>query len=161
MKNARPIKDESGATDQGAAIFACGKLPKRHNTVTAEVLCRLLNHERLTGLEAVFDASTTRLADVVYRLHGTHNWMVSVEEKVVGTADGRTVTIAEYFILPEIIETAMAAGAAVWCAEVRTARAALRAKAAEAERKAARINAARRTARAHPGQFGLFDAGAS
>ncbi len=121
------------------------------------MLARLLNHEHLTGLEAVFSANTTRVADTIFRLHGTHRWMVNVEEKVVGTADGRTVTIAEYFLLPEIIETAMAAGADEWCKEVRAARRQLRAKAAQAARTAAQMNANRNRSQASAGQFGLFE----
>ena len=161
MKNARNTqKSEASVAVEAAPIFSRGKLPKRQNTVTAEVLARLLNHERLTGLEAVFDSSTTRLADVVYRLHGTHGWIVSSEDKVTGCADGRTATVSEYFLLHEVIGTAMAAGADEWCKAVRAARRQLRAKAAEARLKAARANAARRRC-AHPGQFGLFEGGAS
>ena len=159
MENARNTqKSEASVAVEAAPIFTHGKLPKRQNTVTAEVLSRLLNHERLTGLNAVWDASTTRLADVVWRLHKTHAWNVSSEDKVTGCNDGRVTTVSEYFLIPGIIESAMTNGADGWCSGVRVARAKLRAKAVEAKRKAAALNAARRR-HSHPGQLGLFNAG--
>ena len=45
-----------------------GRLPLKQNTVTAEVLSRLLNGERLTSLDGVYEASTTRLGAVKYSL---------------------------------------------------------------------------------------------
>ena len=158
MENARPIKDESGAADQGAVIFTQGTLPERKNTATADVLSRLLNYERLTGMEAVLGVSSTRLAAIVEYLQRRYQWVISREDKVTGCSDGRVATIKEYFFLPEVVESAAAKGAAGWRMEVQAARRALRAKAAEAKRKAATLNAARHR-QTHPGQLGLFNAG--
>ena len=159
MKNARNTpKSEASVAVAAAPIFACGKLPKRQNTVTADVLSKLLSHERLTGLETVFGASTTRLAAVVEYLQRRYGWHISREDKVTGCSDGRVATVSEYFFLPEVIATAVANGTDAWCAEVRAARTARRAKAAEAKRQAVRMNAARRRY-AHPRQLGLFNAG--
>ena len=159
MKNARNTqKSEASVAVEAAPIFACGELPVRKATVTAEVLARLLNHERLTGLEAVFDASTTRLAAVVKYLQKRYGWVISREDKVVGCSDGRVATVSEYFLLPEVIATAVTKGSDTWCTEVRAARLALRAKVAEAKRKADSLNAARRR-HSLPGQLSLFNAG--
>ena len=71
--------------------------------------------------------------------------------------DTAVAWVAEYFLAPEIIAHAMAAGAGVWCAKVRAARRARRTQAAQARRNAERANASRSARRSHPGQQGLFD----
>lgn len=157
MKNARPIKGELAAADQGAVIFTCGELPGRKSTATSEVLARLLNYERLTGMEAVLGVSSTRLAAIVEYLERRYRWVISRENKVTGCSDGRVATIKEYFFLPEVIESAVAKGAAGWRMEVQAARRTLRAKAAEAKRTAERVNANRRRVHQCTGQFGLFE----
>ena len=160
MRNARNNnKVESSITLAGSQIMTPGRLPVRQNTVTAEVLCRFLSYERLTGLDAVFDASTTRLAAYVHYLAG-YGWTAETTDKATGCADGRVTTISEYWLPAEVIAAAMAAGAGAWCDGVRIARKALRAKAAQARREAERSNAARRARRDHhPGQGWLFDGG--
>ena len=137
-----------------------GRFPTRQNTVIADVLARLLSGERMTGLEAVNGSSTTRLASAVCSIQTTHGWHISRSDVVVGCGDGRVTTISVYFLSPDAIERAAAAGAAAWCAKVRCARRALRAKAADAKRRAARANAGRRR-QPHPGQYNLFDGGAA
>ena len=156
MKTPDPTKAESSALTTGAPIIAAGGLPAKLATVTSEVLARLLSGERLTGLEAVHDASTTRLAAFIHYLETAYGWTVERKEKVIGCKDGRVAFVSEYWIDPQVISLAMAANAVAWCAYVRAARSALRAKAAEARRQANRANAARKT-RPHPGQFGLFE----
>lgn len=159
MKNARPIQDETSAADHGATIIAPGSLPIRKNTVTADVLARLLARERLTGLDAVTDSSTTRLAAVVEYLAKRYNWTINRHDKVAGCNDGRVTTVSVYFLLASVIELAAIAGSASWCVEVRAARLKLRAHAAEAKRIAERSNKNRqRFSRVqHPGQRRLFD----
>lgn len=77
MKNAHPINDEVSAPEQGAQIVAsAGALLARKNTVRAGVLCRLLAGDTLTGLEAVFGASTTRLADAIHALARDYGWQI-------------------------------------------------------------------------------------
>lgn len=144
MKSAHPIKDEVSAPGQGASIVAsAGTLLGRKNTVIAGVLCRLLAGDKLTGLDAVFGASTTRLAAVIHALTRDYGWKVERTDKVVGCKDGRVQTVAEYHLLSSAISDAMRKGAAVWCSEVRAARAELRSQAADAQRAAAQANAAR------------------
>jgi hypothetical protein len=156
MKNARPAKTESSVTREGAQIIRPGRLPVRQNTVVAEVLRRLLNHERLTGLDAVIDASTTRLAARIHNLRG-YGWPIESGDKVVGCKDGRTTTVAEYTLPGKTIAAAMDAGAGTWSDGVRAARKALRSKAAQAKREAEKTNAARLARRNHhPGQGWLF-----
>jgi hypothetical protein len=157
MKNARPTKAESSVTLAGAQIIAPGRLPVRMNTVVAEVLCRLLNHERMTSLDAVSEASTTRLAAVTHYLCEAYGWSIEATDKAAGCRDGRVAWVAEYSLPAETIAAAMADGAGAWCDGVRVARKARRAKAAQAKREADRANAARRARREHPGQGGLFE----
>jgi len=139
---------------------APGTFPAKQSSVVAEVLARLLNHERLTSLNAVTNASTTCLSAVVFYLAGNYGWTIDRIDKAIGCNDGRVAWVSEYFIHAGTVALAMAAGAADWCADVHAARRALRTKAAEARNKAARENAARKN-RPHPGQWGLFDGGAN
>jgi hypothetical protein len=144
----------------GAAMVSSGSLPIRQNTVCAEVLCRALNGQVLTGMEAVFAASTTRLAAHIGYLETKYGWRFERDNKVAGCKDGRTVTITTYRLTPDAIEHAMQREAAAWCAGVSLARRAKRAQAEQAQVLAARLNQARaaRMRQVHPGQTGLFDA---
>ena len=152
-KRPTPQKAESSAPNKRNFT---GSFPTRINTVTADVLARLLNYERLTGLESVIDSSTTRLSAFVHALKTKYGWQIEAEDKAVGCRDGRVSYVAEYGIPPGVVADARAAGAAGWCADVRAARRALRAKAAQARRKAEQANAAIKS-RPHPGQWGLFE----
>lgn len=134
-----------------------GRLPLKQNTVTAEVLSRLLNGERLTSLDGVYEASTTRLGAVKYSLEKNHGWHIEATDKAAGCIDGRVAWIVEYHLHPEAIGKAMAAGAAAWRNGVRWARMERRKKAAQAEREAARMNEARRKQRQYIGQSSLFE----
>jgi hypothetical protein len=155
MKTPEP-SNENPSAPNSAKSTAFGNFPPRYASVCADVLARLLNHERLTSLDAVGDASTTRLAAVVHYLVHQYGWTINAADKAKGCRDGRVAWVAEYTLPAGTVAGAMAAGAELWCAKVRAARAALRAKAAEAQRRAARLNAARRR-RPHPDQWGLFD----
>jgi len=155
MKTPDPTKAESSAPNS-ANSMALGKMPKRVNTVKAEVLERMLSGERLTGLDAVNEASTTRLAAVVHALHRDYGWSVEREDKAAGCRDGRIAWIREYFLSDQTIAAAMNAGAAEWCASVRAARMARRADAAEARRVAARVNSEPWTI-LNSGQGGMFE----
>ena len=164
MENAHhDPKDMEGAPCKGADIVARGMLPVKQNTVTSDVLARFIAGERLTGLESVFDCSTTRLAAVVGYLGKDYAWNIQRDYKAVGCRDGRVTRVSVYWLCPNQTEAALAAGAGAWCQEVRAARRALRAKAAKARIEAARANAskaARRAAEVDPRQGGLFgDAG--
>ena len=161
MKTPDTTKAVSSATRQGAQIIAPGGLPDKLNTVTAEVLARLLNHGRLTSIDAVSEASTTRLSAVTHCLAKEYGWPIEAVDKAAGCRDGRVAWVAEYFLDPQVIAHAMAAGAGDWCAKVRPARRARRAHAARARRGAERANAARNARRNDPGQQGLFEGGAA
>lgn len=152
-------KDEAGAPGTGAEIVTPGVLPARQNTVIADVLARLIAGERLTGLDSVMDSSTTRLADVVHKLGKRYGWQIDRTDKAVGCRDGRMTYVSEYRMRADLCAAAVSVGAAPWCQAVRTARRALRAKAAQARANAARFNTAkaRRTAPPDTRQGGLFD----
>ena len=158
MKTPDPTKAESGATRQGAQIIAAGGFPVKQNTVTADVLARLLAGERLTSLDTVYEASTTRLGAVVFYLDKDYGWHIESIDKAAGCKDGRVAWVSEYFLPAEIIACAIAAGAFEWCTQVRVARCKRRAHAAQAQREASRANAAR-SRRPHSAQWGLFEGG--
>ena len=61
-----------------------GTFPTRLNTVTAEVLGRLLEGESLTGMDAVFGCSTTRLAAVIHYLTAVVSQRSSEESELIG-----------------------------------------------------------------------------
>lgn len=122
------VKDQTNQVDDSKP----GHLPKRQATVLAEVLARLLNYEKLTGLEAVAAASTTRLAHHVHALGRDYGWRIDRHDKIIGTRDGRVQEVSEYWLDPRLIEAAVAQGARVWCAEVWKARADLRTQGGDA-----------------------------
>ena len=161
MKTPNTTKVVSSVTRQGSHIVGAGDLPVKQNTVTADVLARLLTGERLTSLDTVYEASTTRLGAVVFYLASDYGWQIQSIDKAAGCNDGRVAWISEYFMPAEIIASAMATGAGEWCDKVRAARNKRRAHAAQARREASRANAARNTRRQHPAQRGLFEGGAA
>ena len=154
MKTPEPQKGNPSAPSSADSTTP-GRLPKRQNTVTAEVLARLLRGERLTSMDGVFQASTTRIGATKHSLEKTHGWSVHATDKAAGCNDGRVSWIAEYHLHPQAISKAMAAGAAAWCDGVRKARLERRKKAAEAVREAARLNEARRSRRQHESQLSI------
>lgn len=158
MKNAHSSETEMSAPVGGVPII--GHFPERVNTVTAEVLMRLLNRERLTGLDAVFDANTTRLSAVIYSLRNTHGWSIETEDLTVWTKDGRVQDVTEYTLPKGVIPLAMAAGAGDWMAQVRVERRKRRAQAVSSKRIANERNLARHYRKAAfaqlHGQQGLF-----
>ena len=158
MKTPNPTKAELSAPVAGALIIAAGPLPVRLKTVTSEVLARLLSGERMTGLDAVYGASTTRLSAVVFSLAKRYGWTIERHDKAAGCRDGRVAWISEYWIDLDTAARARAAGADTWCQQVREARRTLRTKAALAQRLAARANeATRRNIPRLPGQWGVFE----
>ncbi len=137
-----------------------GIYPTRHNTVTAEVLCRLISGENLTGMDAVFGCSTTRLAAVIFYLSEKYGWAIDHVDIDVGTNDGRVVLIRAYFLTRAIIRGAFDAGALKFCRSVREARAKRRTHATKAKAEADRRNAARAAAKFDPNQGALFSGAA-
>lgn len=161
-ENARPsIAAESSATVQGAQIMAPWGFPAKYDAVCAEVLRRLLSGERLTGLDGVSEASTTRLSAHVFYLEDSYGWPIEKIDKANGCRDGRVTFVAEYFMPRTVISQAMARGAAQWCAKVKAARLKLRANAANAKRQADKANRAAAKRREQAEQRALFDEGAA
>lgn len=116
------------------------KFPGKPASVTAGVLARFLCGDRLTSLDAVTGASTTRLAAVVHYLNHAYGWAITSQDKAAPCRDGRVAWVAEYHLPSEFIEKAKALGAEEWCADVRAARAARRDDAGEAVQKARQAN---------------------
>lgn len=156
MNDARPSNAESSAPRQGAQIIAPGGFPPKHSSVCAEVLARLLNREKLTSLDAVYVASTTRLSAAVHYLAHDYGWPIQTAYKATGCLDGRVSWVAEYTLTADVVARAMAAGGVEWCVKVRAARRVLRTRAAESRRRAEQLNTARKR-RPHFEQWGLFD----
>ena len=157
MKTPETTKAESSVTRQGAQIIAAGGFPVKQNTVTADVLARLLTGERLTSLDTVYEASTTRLGAVVFYLVTKYGWQIESIEKAAGCKDGRVAWVSEYFLSSETRTHTLAAGAGQWCTAVRAARIKRRVHAAQARREASRANAARNAYRQQLGQGTLFE----
>ena len=160
--NSQPAKDQPKyATNFIANTVFIGGFPTRRNTVTAEVLCRLISGESLTGMDAVFCASTTRLAAVVEHLEKGHGWKIDRVDIDVGTADGRVTVVKAYYLNRATIRRAFDAGALEFCQTVREARAKTRMHASKAKAEAAKRNAARAAAKFDPNQGSLFSGGAT
>lgn len=137
------------------AIFM-GAFPSQKNTVIAEVLCQLLNGNHLTCMDAVFNASTTRLSASVWSLENSHGWSIERRDIDVGTKDGRVAVVTAYFLNRATIRKAFDAGALQFCRGVKAARAALRKEASSAKKEADKSNARRALARFDPNQRPLF-----
>ena len=142
--------------DSTQAALLNGTYPVRHYTVTAEVLSRLLNGENLTGMDAVFGCSTTRLAAVIHYLANEYGWHIDHVDIDVGTNDGRIPMIRTYFLSRASIRRAFDAGALEFCRSVKAARAKARKQAPKARAEANKRNAARAAARFNPHQDSLF-----
>lgn len=121
------------------SVFA-GILPVRKNTAMAAVLMRLLCGKRLTPLDALTEASTTRLAAVVCTLEKKYGWHIDRTKKAVGCQDGRLTFVFEYWLDSDAIACAMKSGAASWTSQVRAARAVRRAHAPRVYKLADRVN---------------------
>jgi hypothetical protein len=134
--------------------------PKRIASACADVLARLLAGEVLTAQDTLDKASTMRASAQVHYLAEKYDWPIVSEERATGCTDGRVATVAAYRLPADVIQAARAAGATAWCAQVRKARACLRAKAADAYRRADAINKAK-ACKPHPGQGDLFQGGAA
>lgn len=160
--NSQPAKThtENTADFKSNAVFI-GAFPTRHNTVTAEVLSRLINGENLTGMDAVFSASTTRLSAVIFYLNEVYGWPIEHVDMDVGTNDGRVAVIRAYFLTRATIRRALDGGALSFCQSVKAARAKTRKHASKAKAEAAKRNAARAAAKFDPNQGSLFSGGAA
>ena len=143
MKTPDPTKAESSALNSVKSTIP-GTLPSRKNTVTADVLAKLLSYQTLTSIVSVVDSSTTRLGAFVWTLENRYGWTIERREKAQGCKDGRVSWVAEYWLHPDAIAAAMADGAGEWVRQVCTARLEHRKKAAQAKRDADRFNATKR-----------------
>lgn len=142
MKNARSQTTETSALDK--RDFTPGKLLDRINTVRSHVLASLLESKVLTGMDSVFQQSTTRLAAVIHVLKHKYAWPIECHDVAVGTTDGRVETITSYWMRQETIAKAFEAGARPWVELVKAARAERRKQAAKCKATAARMNASRK-----------------
>lgn len=159
MKTPDPKNSESSAPSKREFItntVSIGGFPARHNTVTAEILSRLLHGENLTGMDAVYCASTTRLAAVVEYLDTAHGWTIDRVDMDVGCKDGRVTVVRCYYLNRATIRRAFDAGALSFCRSVQSARAKTRQNATKAKAEAHKRNAARAAARLNPNQGSLF-----
>jgi len=120
-----------------------GTFPKRQGTVAAEVLSRLVDGERLTSLDAVFNSHTTRLAAVIHYLKNEYGWLIDHADLAVATVDGRVTEVREYFLSGDTLRRASTAGAGEYSRTVKDARAKQRSEASGAKTEATRRNATR------------------
>jgi hypothetical protein len=133
--------------------------PSRHNTVTAEVLSRLIKGETLTGMDAVFCANTTRLSAVIFYLTEDYGWSIEHLDREVGTKDGRVAQIRTYFLSSASIRRAFDSGAREFCCSVTEARAMLRKRGSKAKAQAVTRDIVRAVQRLNPNQTELFVGG--
>ena len=140
MKNAPTSKDESAPDKRD---YTLGKRPARTNTVTAAVLAMMLESKKITGMEAVFNQCTTRLAAVIEYLERKYDWKIERRDIAVDTKDGRIAWITIYWLPQQSISTAFEAGAREWIDKVKVARIERRKQAGKCKASAAIKNAAR------------------
>lgn len=104
----------------------CGTYPSKCNSVTAEVLARLIQGEKLTSMDAVFAASTTRLAPKIHMLKHKYGWEILSTPSIIHTIDGHVTEVSVYTLFAATITSAMAGAGAQFCESVRVARDRLR-----------------------------------
>lgn len=104
----------------------CGKFPSQLESVTAEVLARLIQGEILTSMSMVFGAHTTRLAPKVHVLRQTNGWDIVSTPATIHTIDGRLTKVSEYSLSAASVEAALAKGGTQFCESVWIARDKLR-----------------------------------
>jgi hypothetical protein len=138
MKNAS-TKDLCGSNpDQ--RTYTPGQLPKRTNTVLANVLARLLRGGELTGMSSVFAEYTTRLAAVIFALENDYHWQIDRRDVDVATTDGRVATIVAYRLPREATISSISGFTDDWVEQVEADRAMLRLGAAAAKNAAMKLN---------------------
>lgn len=141
--NDRPAKKNTDNTTNSIATEpTIGTFPKLRNTVKAEVLAGLLNGEKWTSMNALWESSTKRLSGHIHTLR-KDGWPIKSVAKEVGTNDGRVTEIFLYYLDLATIGLALENGAVEFCQSVKKARAELRKEAPKAKAKAAKLNAAR------------------
>lgn len=145
MKNAPTANSNESAPDK--RNYTCGTLPRRVNTVIAGILAHLIEGRDPTGMEAVFEQSTTRLAAHIHRLSSAYNWSIERADIAVGTKDGREPWVTRYWLSMATREAAFEAGVRDWIEQVKEASASRRKQAAKCQASAAAKNAARRQMR--------------
>jgi hypothetical protein len=145
MQNAPITNSNEGAPDK--RDYTCGTRPHRVNTVIAKILAHLIEGRDPTGMEAVFEQSTTRLAAYIHRLSFAYNWPIERASIVVGTKDGREAWVTTYWLSPATIAAAFDAGARGWIEQVKEASANRRKQAGKCRASAAAKNAALRQMR--------------
>lgn len=144
MKNAPVQTTNESAPDK--RNYTPGRLPKRINTVTADVLACLLESQTMTGMKSVFKEHTTRLSAVIHYLESPrYGWAIDRRTVSTGTNDGRVSEITEYWLPPEAIAQAFEAGAREWVERVKTARTEQRKQAGACKRVASHKNDIRNT----------------
>ena len=154
MKNA-PVQPTNESAPE-KRDYTPGRLPKHINTVTASVMISLLESNTLTGMDAVFKESTTRLSAVINYLKSDYGWTIDRRDIATGTNDGRIATITAYWLPQETIARAFEAGARAWIDQVKAARAKQRKQADKCKADAARRNLHRRFKTPDPRQGGLW-----
>ncbi|KAA6124494.1 helix-turn-helix domain-containing protein [Cupriavidus cauae] len=133
----KPDASEAPARHSGNVFL------KRTNTVRAGVLAWMLKGEEVTGLEAVFKQSTTRLAAHIHALRNKYGWHIHSRDVAKGTKDGRVTWVKAYSLSAATREAAFAAGARAWIEVVEAAAAHRRTQVGAARAKARRLNAKR------------------
>jgi hypothetical protein len=155
MQNAPTTNSNESAPDK--RDYTPGALPTRVDTVTAEVLAKMLESHRLTGMESVFNQNTTRLAAFVGYLQERYGWNIERKDMAVDTKDGRTPWITTYWLAQDSIAAAFEAGARQWVDNVKAARADRRKQANKSKMSAAEKNSLRsQLHRQDPRQGGLW-----
>jgi hypothetical protein len=151
-KRPTPKIAESSALD---SLNFKATFPSRQNTVTAQILQKLLAGETLTGMDAVFSAGTTRLGAYIHALKRDYGWQCEHRDITVGCKDGRVTEIRGYYFAHETTVAALGVGADKFCQDVLAARAMLRCQQSTAQAEAARRNARRVCINTDPRQFCL------
>lgn len=154
MKNA-PVQPTNESAPE-KRDYTPGRLPKHINTVTASVMVSLLESNTLTGMDAVFKESTTRLSAVIHYLENDYGWTIDRRDIATGTNDGRIATITAYWLPQETIARAFEAGARAWIDRVKASRVKQRKQADKCKADAARRNLHRQFKMPDPRQGGLW-----
>ena len=111
-----------GRIEHNKQQASIGRFPAGPATMRAQVLAVLLASDDMTGMESIFEHRKVSLHTVVRALMRKYGWPIERHDFPTNTADGRAAWACVFSLPQEVIDAALAAGAADWLDGVRAAR---------------------------------------
>ena len=119
-----------------------GKLPTRKGSVVVSILARLLQGQKVNGIELAAEAQTSRLKDLIAPLRQQHGWGAIRSERIaLSTVDGRVQWVSQYWLPADALVGVDQLKIAAWTKAVDRERYVQRLNVKQAQRRAKACNA--------------------